>query len=166
MLADDSGDGRSQYAERWKAKQSKNKDWVQNDIYDCPCTLDDHGADGIASSLKDALARYVDENGKREEETDGDILCPHLQEGGIICKESKKDLGEEESHDSKEYPAEEGEGKAVVGCLFSPYIVLGPEFSRQQGVDSHGCSYCHSDEQVLHGKGQRDGCEGSLAVLG
>ena len=161
-LTENGSDGGTQYFQAGNGAKAENKNGVQNDVDDGTQPLGDHGVEGFPRGLEQTLHGVLNQHCKGKNENRGEILhtvginfgvCP----GGLAGEKGfyRKKTEEKEDHrsaKSKENP--------VTGGTVGFGKVLFPQGAGKNGIDPHTGPTAKSDDQHLHGKGQRYGGKG------
>ena len=144
-------------------KQTKDQDRVHDDIDDGTKPLGQHGIEGSARCLQDTFKAELQENSSREQTADTQVICTQTHDLGVIGLQFEKDLTTEQTKNRKNNAAEHIQDQAVIGHQVGTFLVLFPQRTGDQSIDTNAGTGTHRDHQVLGRECQRNRSQRTFA---
>ncbi|MPM40000.1 hypothetical protein SDC9_86638 [bioreactor metagenome] len=165
-LTDDSGNGGAGNLKARKAKQTKDKYGVQNDIDDSADQLGNHGVKGQPGGLEQPGHGDLSEKAEGQHAAPEQIVGAILKNLGDIRLACKIQINAEKANQGKNGVVYGGQENGVVGNFVYKPKVAGAEAAGQLGVHTHAGADADGDHQVLHGEREGNGCKRVLTETG
>lgn len=161
-LADHRGDCRSGDSEI----ESEDEDRIQDDVDQCPGSLDREIVHRPACRLHDALKGDLEENREGEPAADLQVGIPLGNDLRFPGEEPEKPARSQEPEGQEQQPADQRQQHAIEDGLTGHLRFLFPEIPRQDCIESYADTAGYGNHQRLDGIAETDGKQGLLGVAG
>ena len=158
-LADDGCSRRTRNSHLRTSEQSKDHNRIHNNIDNCTDALRDHCIKCLSCRLQKPLKHYLGEYAEGQAAADRQIFFPAGNDLFDICLAPVKRLHQKEADHQKQHIAHSHQKNRIFGNPVHSVVILCPQRTRQQRIDTHGGTYSHCNHQVLdrkcHGHGRQ-----------
>ena len=138
-----------------RTKETKDQDGVHDDIDDGTKALCQHGIKRSACRLQDSFKAELQIDRCRQQTADTQIICTQLYDFGIACLGTEEHFTAEDTENRKNNTAQCIQHQTVIGDEVCSFLILFPQRTGDQRIDTYASTCTNSDHQVLGRECQR-----------